>query len=128
MITPNLIWVNVMRSSEGQKLLNSNTILSALIVAAVTTVCSSYITTLRMEEKLYVVSSAVEANTEVIRQVRDQQLVHPYELEALRSEIAKELAMIQNTMDIESNKLTDLRYQMDLIKEELKQLIPKPGH
>ncbi len=117
-----------MRSSEGQKLLNSNTVLSALIVAAVTTVCSSYITTLRMEEKLYVVSSAVEANTEVIRQVRDQQLVHPYELEALRSEIAKELAMIQNTMDIESNKLTDLRYQMDLIKEELKQLIPKPGH
>ena len=114
--------------SEGQKLLNSNTVLSALIVAAVTTVCSSYITTLRMEEKLYVVSSAVEANTEVIRQVRDQQLVHPYELEALRSEIAKELAMIQNTMDIESNKLTDLRYQMDLIKEELKQLIPKPGH
>ena len=92
-----------------------------------------------MQEQMVVIADSVTANTAVIKEVRDQQLkmeaIQTYELEALRSEVATELAKIQLALSAERDnvtglerRVTNLGQQMEVIRIELRALLPSPHH
>jgi hypothetical protein len=124
---------------DHRKVIDVNTIVSAVIIAGITALGSSFMTSLRMQEQMAVIADSVTANTAVIKEVRDQQLkmqaIQPYELEALRNEVATELAKIQLALSAERDnvtglerRVTNLGQQMEVIRIELRALLPSPHH
>ena len=122
---------------ERRKTIAANTIVSAVIIAGITALGSSFMTSLRMQEQMVVIADSVTANTAVIKEVRDQQLkmqaIQPYELEALRNEVATELAKIQLALSSERDnvtglerRVTNLGQQMEVIRIDLRALLPSP--
>ena len=122
---------------ERRKTIDANTIVSAGIIAGITALGSSFMTSLRMQEQMVVIADSVTANTAVIKEVRDQQLkmqaIQPYELEALRNEVATELAKIQLALSSERDnvtglerRVTNLGQQMEVIRIDLRALLPSP--
>jgi len=124
---------------ERRKVINVNTIVSAVIIAGITAIGSSFMTSLRMQEQMVVIADSVTTNTTVIKEVRDQQLkiqaIQPYELEALRNEVATELAKIQLALSAERDnmtglerRVTNLGQQMEVVRIELSTLLPSPHY
>ena len=122
---------------ERRKTIDANTIVSAVIIAGITALGSAFMTSLRMQEQMVVIADSVTANTAVIKEVRDQQLkmqaIQPYELEALRNEVATELAKIQLALSSERDnvtglerRVTNLGQQMEVIRIDLRALLPSP--